>query len=404
MSRTAATALTAARRIVVKIGSSLVVDAASRGPATEWLAALAGDLARLQREGRQVIVVSSGAVALGRGRLGLARNARLDEKQAAAAVGQSLLMQAWETAFTPHGLTPAQVLLTRDDTERRRRWLNARATMEALLKLGVVPVVNENDTVATEEIRYGDNDRLAALVATVVHADALVLLTDVDGLYTAAPDTPAQLTRSDLLILLSDVDGLYTADPRRDPEARHLPLVETLGPDILAMAGGSNTQADVGTGGMATKLEAARIARSAGCATLIVSGAVPHPLAAVQAGARASLITAPATPLAAYKQWIAGSLEPAGAILIDDGAASALATGRSLLASGVRSVEGRFDRGDCVRVRTEGGTALGVGLAAYAADEMARIQGRHSGEIEGLVGYKGPGVAIHRDDLVLDLT
>lgn len=378
MPQTAATALTAARRIVVKIGSSLVVDAASRGPATGWLAALAGDLARLQREGRQIIVVSSGAVALGRGRLGLARNARLDEKQAAAAVGQSLLMQAWETAFTPHGLTPAQVLLTRDDTERRRRWLNARATMEALLKLGVVPVVNENDTVATEEIRYGDNDRLAARTA--------------------------QLTRSDLLILLSDVDGLYTADPRTDPEARHLALVETLGPDILAMAGGSNAEADVGTGGMATKLEAARIARSAGCATLIVSGAVPHPLAAVQNGARASLITAPATPLAAYKQWIAGSLEPAGAILIDDGAASALATGRSLLASGVRSVEGRFDRGDCVRVRTEGGKALGVGLAAYAADEMARIQGRHSGEIEGLVGYKGPGVAIHRDDLVLDPT
>ncbi len=378
MTQTAATALTAARRIVVKIGSSLVVDAATRGPATEWLAALAQDLARLQREGRQVIVVSSGAVALGRGRLGLAKNARLDEKQAAAAVGQSMLMQAWEAALAPHALIPAQVLLTRDDTERRRRWLNARATLEALLKLGAIPIVNENDTVATEEIRYGDNDRLAARAA--------------------------QLTRSDLLILLSDVDGLYTADPRRDPDARHLPLIQTLGPEILAMAGGSNAEADVGTGGMATKLEAARIARSAGCATLIVSGTVPHPLAAVQAGARASLITAPATPLAAYKQWIAGSLEPAGAIVIDDGAASALATGRSLLASGVRSVEGRFDRGDCVRVVLSGGAGLGVGLAAYAADEMARIQGRHSGEIEGLVGYKGPGVAIHRDDLVLDPT
>ena len=378
MTQTAATALTAARRIVVKIGSSLVVDAATRGPATDWLAALANDLARLQREGRHIIVVSSGAVALGRGRLGLARNARLDEKQAAAAVGQSMLMQAWETALAPHALIPAQVLLTRDDTERRRRWLNARATLEALLKLGVIPVVNENDTVATEEIRYGDNDRLAARAA--------------------------QLTRSDLLILLSDVDGLYTADPRRDPKAEHLPLIQALGPDILAMAGGSNAEADVGTGGMATKLEAARIARSAGCATLIVSGTVPHPLSAVQAGARASLITAPATPLAAYKQWIAGSLEPAGAIVIDDGAASALATGRSLLASGVRGVEGRFDRGDCVRVVLSGGAGLGVGLAAYAADEMTRIQGRHSGEIEGLVGYKGPGVAIHRDDLVLDPT
>lgn len=372
---TPAAALTSARRIVVKIGSSLVVDAA-RGPATTWLAALAQDLARLSREGRQVVVVSSGAIALGRARLGLARNARLDEKQAAAAVGQSMLMQAWEAALGPQGLTPAQVLLTRDDTERRRRWLNARATMEALLKLGVVPVVNENDTVATEEIRYGDNDRLAARTA--------------------------QLCRADLLVLLSDVDGLYSADPRRDPAAEHWPLIEALTPEIVAAAGGANAQADVGTGGMATKLEAARIARSAGCATLIVSGLLMRPLEAVAEGARATLITALATPLAAYKQWIAGSLEPAGSLVIDPGAAGALATGRSLLASGVRGVEGRFDRGDCVRVVATGGTSLGVGLAAYAADEMERIRGRHSGEIEGLVGYKGPGVAIHRDDLVLD--
>jgi len=376
---TAATTLRNARRIVVKIGSSLVVDGQTRAPTTAWLAALGEDLARLRANGpgggRQVIVVSSGAIALGRGRLGLTRNARLDEKQAAAAVGQSLLMQAWEAALRPHDLTPAQILLTRDDTERRRRWLNARATLEALLKLGAVPVVNENDTVATEEIRYGDNDRLAARTA--------------------------QLVRADLLILLSDVDGLYTADPRRDPTAAHLPLIEALTPDIVAMAGGANAQADVGTGGMATKLEAARIARSAGCATLIVSGLVDHPLQAVEDGARATLITAPGTPLQAYKSWIAGSLEPAGALAVDDGAAVALAGGRSLLASGVQRVEGRFDRGDCVRVVGLTGAALGVGLAAYAADEMERIRGRHSGEIEGLVGYKGPGVAIHRDDLVL---
>ncbi len=371
-----AASLRAARRIVVKVGSSLVVDSGRRGPATAWLAALARDLAALRGGGRQVVVVSSGAVALGRGRLGLEKNARLDEKQAAAAVGQSLLMQAWEAALAGADLIPAQVLLTRDDTERRRRWLNARATMEALLKLGAVPVVNENDTVATEEIRYGDNDRLAARTA--------------------------QLVRADLLVLLSDVDGLYTADPRGNPGAKHLPLIESLGPEILAMAGGANAEAAMGTGGMATKLEAARIARSAGCATLIVSGLTMRPLSAVTAGAQATLITATATPLQAYKSWIAGSLEPAGVLAIDDGAAEALASGRSLLASGVRRVEGRFDRGDCVRVvRTDGGS-VGVGLAAYAHDEMDRIRGKHSGEIEALVGYKGPGVAIHRDDLVLN--
>lgn len=369
----AAGRLRAARRVVVKVGSSLVVD--HKAPAIAWLAGLAGDIAALRAQGREVVVVSSGAVALGRGRLGLEKNARLDEKQAAAAVGQSLLMQAWETALGGAGLAPGQVLLTRDDTERRRRWLNARATLEALLKLGVIPVVNENDTVATEEIRYGDNDRLAARTA--------------------------QLVRADLLILLSDVDGLYTSDPRRDPTARHLPLIESLGPEVLAMAGGANAEANVGTGGMATKLEAARIARSAGCATLIVSGLTSRPLSAVVAGARASLITAPASPLQAYKSWIAGSVEPAGALIIDQGAAEALAGGRSLLASGVKGVEGRFDRGDSVRVTRADGTVLGVGLAAYAAEELEKVRGRHSGEIEALVGYKGPGVAIHRDDLVL---
>jgi glutamate 5-kinase len=363
-------------RVVIKIGSSLVVDAKTRAPATAWLAALAEDISDWRRQGCEVILVSSGAVALGRGRLDLQKNARLDEKQAAAAVGQPLLMQAWEAALSGQALVPAQVLLTRDDTERRRRWLNGRATLEALLKLGAVPVVNENDTVATEEIRYGDNDRLAARTA--------------------------QLVRADVLILLSDVDGLYTADPRRNRDAEHLPVVEALTPEILAAAGGANTDADVGTGGMATKLEAARIARSAGCVTLIVSGLEPHPLKALDEGARHTMITAPATPVAAYKSWIAGSLEPAGSLVVDDGAATALAGGRSLLASGVQRVEGRFDRGDCVRIIGLEGGSLGVGLAAYAADEMERIRGKHSGEIEGLVGYKGPGVAIHRDDLVLD--
>jgi len=374
--RSAACALSQARRIVVKVGSSLVVDAASRAPAAAWLEALANDIADLRREGRQVVIVSSGAVALGRGRLKLTRNARLDEKQAAAAVGQSLLMREWEAALAPHGLTTAQVLLTRDDTERRRRWLNARATLEALLNLGAIPVVNENDTVATEELRYGDNDRLAARAA--------------------------QLIRADLLILLSDVDGLYTADPRRDPQACHMPLVETLSPEIMALGGGANADADVGTGGMATKLLAARIARSAGCATLIVSGLAPNPLSGVRNGTRATLFTAPATPLAAYKQWIAGSLEPTGTLVVDDGAARALIAGRSLLPSGITRIEGRFDKGDSVHLQRLDGQILGVGLAAYAAEEMIRIQGRHSKEIETLVGYKGAGVAIHRDDLVLE--
>lgn len=370
-----ATALTHARRVVVKIGSSLLIDPATRAVARDWLASLAQDIAALRQQGREVIVVSSGAVALGRGRLNTSPG-RLQDKQAAAAVGQTLLMHAWEEALAPHGLITAQILLTRDDTERRRRWLNARATVEALLAHGVVPVVNENDTVATEEIRYGDNDRLAARAA--------------------------QLARADLLILLSDVDGLYTADPRRDPSARHLALVETLGPDILRMATGANTAAGVGTGGMATKLAAAQIARSAGCATVIASGLTLHPLKAVTEGARATLITAPATPLAAWKQWIAGSMSPGGALTLDDGAVRALKSGKSLLPSGIVSVSGTFEKGDSLRLLDASGAVVGVGLASYPADEIALIRGRHSDEIETLIGYRGPSVVIHRDDLVLE--
>lgn len=370
-----AAALTQARRVVVKIGSSLLFDAGRRAVAADSLAGLAADIAALRRQGREVIVVSSGAVALGRGRLNLPTG-RLQDKQAAAAVGQSLLMHAWEEALAPHGLVVGQVLLTRDDTERRRRWLNGRATLEALLAHGVIPVVNENDTVATEEIRYGDNDRLAARAA--------------------------QLGRADLLVLLSDVDGLYTADPRRDPDARHLPLIERLTPDILAMASGANTQAGVGTGGMATKLAAAQIAASAGCATIIASGLTDHPLSAIADGARASLILAPATPLAAWKQWIAGSVAPGGALTLDAGAVAALHAGKSLLPSGVIAVIGDFGKGDSVRLSGPDGARLGVGLASYAAEEIALIRGRHSDAIEGLLGYRGPSVVIHRDDLVLE--
>ncbi|HRO31953.1 MAG TPA: glutamate 5-kinase [Brevundimonas sp.] len=372
----AASALADARRIVVKIGSALLIQGQARGVARDWLAALAVDIAALRAPGRQVIVVSSGAVALGRGRLG-ATGKGLDDKQAAAAVGQSLLMHAWEDALAPHGLIAAQLLLTRDDTERRRRWLNARATVEALLGHGVVPVVNENDTVATEEIRYGDNDRLAARAA--------------------------QLARADLLVLLSDIDGLYTADPRRDPAARHLPWVESLGPDILAMAGGANAGSGVGTGGMATKLAAAQIARSAGCATVIASGLTPHPLQAVVEGARATLISAPSGPMQAYKQWIAGSLAPAGTLVLDAGAAQALTGGKSLLPSGVIEIRGAFDKGDCVRLTGPDGASLGVGLAAYPAEDMARIRGRRSDEIEAILGYRGPAAVVHRDDMVLEV-
>ncbi|WOB79602.1 glutamate 5-kinase [Brevundimonas nasdae] len=371
----AASALGAARRIVVKIGSSLLIDAATRQPTRDWLAAVASDLAALKAEGREVIVVSSGSIALGRGRLP-ALGARLEDKQAAASVGQSLLMAAWSGALDPHGLIAGQVLLTRDDTERRRRWLNARATVEALLTHGVIPIVNENDTVATEEIRYGDNDRLAARTA--------------------------QLARADLLILLSDVDGLYTADPRRDPNAVHLPLIETLTPDILAMGGGANADAGVGTGGMATKLAAAQIARSAGCATIIASGQTLSPLSAIRDGARATLIAAPDGPMAAYKQWIAGSLSPAGVLTLDEGAVAALKAGKSLLPAGVTGVSGGFEKGDCVRLIDPDGRAVGVGLAAYAADEAARLRGRRSDEIEALLGYRGASVLIHRDDMVLD--
>lgn len=370
-----ASALTQARRVVVKIGSSLLFDAGRRAVAADWLAGLAADIAELRRQGREVIVVSSGAVALGRGRLNLPTG-RLQDKQAAAAVGQSLLMHAWEEALAPHGLIAGQVLLTRDDTERRRRWLNGRATLEALLAHGVIPVVNENDTVATEEIRYGDNDRLAARAA--------------------------QLGRADLLILLSDVDGLYTADPRRDPGARHLLLIERLTPEILAMATGANSEAGVGTGGMATKLAAARIAASAGCATIIASGLTDRPLRAIAEGARASLILAPATPLAAWKQWIAGSVAPGGALTLDAGAVAALRAGKSLLPSGVVSVSGDFGKGDSVRLSGPDGARIGVGLASYAADEIALIRGRHSDAIESLLGYRSASVVIHRDDLVLE--
>jgi glutamate 5-kinase len=367
------TDLATARRIVVKVGSALLVgpDGADRA----WLSGFAADLARLRARGQQVLVVSSGAVALGRRRLKLTkRSLTLPEKQAAAAAGQSALMRAWEEALEPLGLAVAQVLLTRDDTEVRHRWLNARATVETLLGMGLVPVVNENDTVVTEEIRYGDNDRLAARVAQMIGADVLVLL--------------------------SDIDGLYTADPRRDPKAEHLARVTRLTPQIEAMAGGANAEAAVGTGGMATKLAAARIASAAGCATVITLGHRPSPLQAVEDGERSTVIEPSTTPAAAYKAWIAGSLAPAGALVVDDGAAQAVRRGKSLLAAGVRAIEGRFDKGDAVVIRDQAGHEIARGLVRYEAQDAEKICGLKSEAIEAALGYTS-GPLVHADDLAL---
>jgi glutamate 5-kinase len=365
--------LTRARRIVVKVGSALVVDAETGAADRAWLADFAADCARLRARGQQVLVVSSGAGALGRRRLGLKRKAAtLPEKQAAAAAGQSLLMRAWEEAFEPHGAPCAQILLTRDDTEVRRRWLNGRATLETLLGLGVVPVVNENDTVVTEEIRYGDNDRLAARVAQMIGAEALVLL--------------------------SDIDGLYTADPRGNPGAEHLPRVARLTPQIEAMAGGANAGSGVGTGGMATKLAAARIAAAAGCATLITLGSRPSPLRAVEEGARATVIEASTTAAAAYKSWIAGTLHPQGSVVVDAGAATALSSGKSLLAAGMTRVEGRFEKGDAVVIRDATGREIARGIVRYDAADAEKITGLKSAAIENALGYS-EGPVVHADDL-----
>ena len=368
--------IASARRLVVKVGSSILIDEATGRADEAWLAAFASDVARLSARGQQLLVVSSGSIALGRRRLGLKRKAlSLQEKQAAAATGQSLLMRAWEEAFEPHGVICAQVLLTRDDTEVRRRWLNARATVETLLGLKVMPVINENDTVVTEEIRYGDNDRLAARVAQMIGAD--------------------------LLVLLSDVDGLYTADPRSNPDARRLDVLGELTPEVEAMAGGANAAAGVGSGGMATKLMAARIAQHAGCATLITLGRRPSPLLAIEEGAASTLIQAATTSAAAYKAWIAGSLHPQGAVVVDAGAAAALRQGKSLLPAGVKKVEGRFDKGDAVVVRDLDGREVARGLSRYDAGEAEKIKGLRSGAIEEALGYTSGPTLIHADDLAL---
>jgi glutamate 5-kinase len=365
----------AARRITVKVGSSLLVDSSGDGIRRAWLCGVGEDIGRLRQDGRQVVIVSSGAVVLGRRRLSLRQTSRLALKQAAAASGQPLLMRAWEEAVAPFGIPTAQLLLTLDDTESRRRWLNARATIEVLLGNGALPVVNENDTVATEELRYGDNDRLSARVA--------------------------QMIQSDLLILLSDVDGLYTGDPRRDAAATHVSHIATLTEETEGWAGGASA-AGPGSGGMRTKLAAARIAQSFGCATIIASGREEHPLARLESDdARATVIDAAGSPARAYKQWIAGTLQPAGSLHADAGAIGALVAGKSLLPAGVRAVEGTFERGVCLRILGPDSGEAARGITAYTSAETRMILGCASSEIEQRLGYRGPDELIHRDDLVL---
>ena len=366
--------LTQARRVVVKVGSALLVDGDSGRVNRAWLETLVADLLRLRRRGQQVILVSSGAIALGRRRLGLKSGAlRLEESQAAAAVGQIRLAHAYKDLLEANEVTVAQVLLTLEDSERRRRYLNARATLESLLALGALPVINENDTVATAEIRYGDNDRLAARVA--------------------------QMSSADCLVLLSDVDGLYSADPTQDPRARLIREVRQITPEIEAMAGGALSR--VGSGGMRTKLLAARIAVAAGCHMCIAAGAVPHPLKKIEEGAECTWFHPVATPAAARKQWIAGTLRPSGALIVDEGALRALLDGKSLLPAGVTAARGRFDRGDTVSVFTAEGTEIARGIVAYSDADAARIMGRRSTEIAEILGFRGRDEMIHRDDLVL---
>ncbi|MGQ2904092.1 MAG: glutamate 5-kinase [Neoaquamicrobium sediminum] len=365
--------LSSFRRITVKIGSALLVDRA-KGLKRDWLASLADDIGTLAATGAEVLVVSSGAIALGRTVLGLqSRTLRLEESQAAAAVGQIELAGAWAEALARRNLKSGQVLVTLGDTEERRRYLNARATISTLLKLGAVPVINENDTVATSEIRYGDNDRLAARVATMMGAD--------------------------LLVLLSDIDGLYTAPPALDPNARFIPRVERITPEIEAMAGAAASE--FSRGGMRTKLDAGKIATIAGTTMVITAGDRLNPLAAIDAGERATWFDAAPVPVRGYKTWIAGNLEPAGRITVDAGAVRALKSGKSLLPAGVTLVSGSFARGDTVAILDPAGHEIARGLVAYDAPDAVRIAGLKTAEIEAVLGYEARSAMVHRDDMVM---
>lgn len=361
------------RRITVKIGSALLVDRAT-GLKRDWLASLADDIAVLAAGGAEILVVSSGAIALGRTILGLGKRAlKLEESQAAAAVGQIALAGAWSDALGKGDLKSGQILLTLGDTEERRRYLNARATISTLLKMKAVPVINENDTVATSEIRYGDNDRLAARVATMMGAD--------------------------LLVLLSDIDGLYTAPPARDSNAKFIPVVDRITPDIEAMAGAAASE--LSRGGMRTKLDAGKIANAAGTAMIITSGIRLSPLMAIERGERATFFRPSSNPVKGYKTWIAGQLEPAGRLTVDAGAIGALKSGKSLLPAGVKLVSGNFARGDTVAILSPEGREIARGLVAYDAADAVRIAGLKTAEIETVLGYEARSAMVHRDDLVV---
>ncbi|SER23726.1 glutamate 5-kinase [Faunimonas pinastri] len=362
------------QRIVVKVGSALLVQAATGSLNTSWLDALADDLKALTDAGKDVLVVSSGSIALGRNVLHLPRGPlKLPEAQAAAAVGQVALAGAWAGALKERGLTAAQILLTWYDTEERRRYLNARATLGTLMQMRAIPVINENDTVATAEIRYGDNDRLAARVAAMVGADCLVLL--------------------------SDIDGLYTAPPQTDPHAEFIPHVPVISAEIEAMAGAAGSE--FSRGGMKTKIEAGKIATAAGAAMVIASGRVQNPLAAIDDGARCTWFDPQSTPASARKAWIAGHLEPRGTITVDAGAVAALRSGKSLLPAGVVGVNGAFARGDAVVIVSREGAEIGRGLVGFDRDDACKIAGHRTQEIETLLGYSGRAAMIHRDDMVL---
>jgi glutamate 5-kinase len=366
--------LTEAKRVVVKVGSALLVDADKGRLNRAWLESFAADIASFRKRHQEVILVSSGAIALGRRHLNLSEGKlKLEESQAAAAVGQIRLAHAYKELLDAHDITVAQILLTLGDTEQRRRYLNARGTLNTLLALGAVPVINENDTVATAEIRYGDNDRLAARVAQMVGADCLVLL--------------------------SDIDGLYTANPAEDPDAEFIARVLEITPAIEAMAGGAGT--NMGSGGMQTKIAAAKITVGAGCHLCIAKGAHPNPLQRIEEGARCTWFVPTSTPVATRKQWIAGTLRPTGAIVVDDGAVRALMSGKSLLPAGVTRAVGRFDRGDTVSIIGPDGTEVARGICAYSDGDAARIIGRRSADIEAVLGFRGRDEIVHRDDLVL---
>lgn len=367
------------RLVVIKIGSALIVDPATGKARADWMRDLAADVASLRVAGTQVVLISSGSIALGRQHLSLPAGAiKLPEKQAAAAIGQVELAQLWSNALQAHDMRTAQILLAPEDTETRRRHINARTTIQTLLELGFVPVVNENDTVTTYEIRFGDNDRLAARVAGMISAD--------------------------LLILLSDVDGLYTKNPHQSEDAEHIPEITQIDEDIMALGGGAN--AEFASGGMATKLAAARIATEAGADMVICKGSASRPVTALLDGARYSLFHRRTSPKKARKNWIAGALDPKGQIVVDKGAQSALLKGKSLLPVGILRLSGQFDRGDLVQIINAEGIELGHGLAGYATAEAEKIKGQKSQVIETLLGYEGRAELIHADDLVLrgDLT